>query len=482
MKTEYKRDMNHNYMILEREELDTASYQIRILVGNMVPSLLKCRVQSLDGKFMIYYDVTSRQSLSVLYEKKKFQAEDLQGLFGGIIRVLEEMSEYLLDPGQLLMSPEYIYGDIEKKELQFCYLPGHNQEIPGQLRTLTEYLLPRLDHEDKQAVMLGYGIYRRTMEDTFHLEHIKEELYRAEEPEDTRMEPQALAFFAAQAENEKQGKETLGKAEPSEESCGERAELCGTDTAYHGAGKKISWKREEERPEKMPLWKKITGCAMGSLLCLGIASAGFLGYLPWLETEILLGAVIAGMGLGTAVGFVWKRKKQASVSGRTGNAEAEIPSGEPVGSGNGTMVEASAASGKRTPAGAPEAAGTQAFFGKSAAGEKAFGETVVLSASPVCGPATLVSREPGELATIYLQEEITVIGKLETAADAVIPLATVSRLHAKIRRRDGEYYLTDLNSRNGTSVNGRLLKGDEEYCLQEEDQVDFAQAQYVFLK
>jgi hypothetical protein len=110
------------------------------------------------------------------------------------------------------------------------------------------------------------------------------------------------------------------------------------------------------------------------------------------------------------------------------------------------------------------------------------GETVVLCEKPMAGPASLVSREPGELATIYLKEDLTVIGKLETAADAVIDMPTVSRLHAKIRRKDGEYFLTDLNSKNGTSVNGRMLKGDEEYLLQEEDEVDFAQARYVFLK
>ena len=113
---------------------------------------------------------------------------------------------------------------------------------------------------------------------------------------------------------------------------------------------------------------------------------------------------------------------------------------------------------------------------------KDFGETVVLSAGVVQGPATLVSREPGELATIYLQEDMTVIGKMETAVDAVIDLPTVSRIHAKIRRRDQEYYLSDLNSRNGTAVNGRLLKEGEDYQLQNEDEVDFAQARYVFLK
>ena len=39
-----------------------------------------------------------------------------------------------------------------------------------------------------------------------------------------------------------------------------------------------------------------------------------------------------------------------------------------------------------------------------------------------------------------------------------------------------------MNSRNGTSVNGRLLRPDEEYQLEPEDEVDFAQARYIFLK
>ena len=60
-----------------------------------------------------------------------------------------------------------------------------------------------------------------------------------------------------------------------------------------------------------------------------------------------------------------------------------------------------------------------------------YGETVVLSAGTVSGPASLVSKEPGELATIYLNEDLTVIGKLETACDAVISLPTVSRIHDK---------------------------------------------------
>ena len=44
-----------------------------------------------------------------------------------------------------------------------------------KFQELTEYILPILDHEDSKAVMLGYGIYRRALEDSFHLEYIKKE-------------------------------------------------------------------------------------------------------------------------------------------------------------------------------------------------------------------------------------------------------------------------------------------------------------------
>ena len=52
MRAEYKRDMNHNYLILYGEdEINTDSYQVRMLVGNVIPSLLKCRIQGMEDVF-----------------------------------------------------------------------------------------------------------------------------------------------------------------------------------------------------------------------------------------------------------------------------------------------------------------------------------------------------------------------------------------------------------------------------------------------
>ena len=66
-----------------------------------------------------------------------------------------------------------MYVDVEKRQIYFCYLPGYDEDVRQKFQELTEYILPILDHEDSKAVMLGYGIYRRALEDSFHLEYIK---------------------------------------------------------------------------------------------------------------------------------------------------------------------------------------------------------------------------------------------------------------------------------------------------------------------
>ena len=78
--------MNHNYLIVYGEnEINTDSYQVRMLAGNVIPSLLKCRIQGMDGRFLIYFDITSKQAVNVLYEEKKMGVEDLRLIFGGFV-------------------------------------------------------------------------------------------------------------------------------------------------------------------------------------------------------------------------------------------------------------------------------------------------------------------------------------------------------------------------------------------------------------
>lgn len=157
MHAEYKRDVSHNYLILQEEKaVDTSSYQVRMLTGNVIPSILKCHLQNLDGEVLFYYDITSKQSIATLFEDKKLKSQDLQSILEGFVKVMEEMAEFLMNTDQLVLQPEYIYMDAERKKVYFCCIPGYQKEIQGQFRGLTEYILPKIDHEDNQAVILGY--------------------------------------------------------------------------------------------------------------------------------------------------------------------------------------------------------------------------------------------------------------------------------------------------------------------------------------
>ena len=62
--------------------------------------------------------------------------------------------------------------------------------------------------------------------------------------------------------------------------------------------------------------------------------------------------------------------------------------------------------------------------------------------------------------TWTFESEIT-IGRDDTVAEACIALDRyVSRKHAHVRVRGDSLQLTDLDSRNGTKVNGEAVEGD----------------------
>ena len=513
MYAEYKRDVSHNYLILrEEEKVNTASYQVRMLTGNVIPSILKCRLQGLDGNLLFYYDITSRQSLASFYEQRKFHRKDLHMLFGGFIRVMEEMAEFLMNTDQLLLCPEYIFLDIEKREVKFCCLPDYHHPIQEQFRELTEYLLPRLDHEDPQAVSMGYGVYRKAMETGFQLEHIKEAIYQNREvigKNDNK--------DSAQKQGQKPPENNLDGADNFGEKIQEKADvshLLETDVENKTSKRKKDKKKEESDFQKSSNeWTGALLCVFTAAVLIILLILRYLGYLPGIPAEAIFGGAIILLALAAFLSWTAEKKKQKKQMSAEWRQKVKRELDDTYESSSEKrrkernsedLYEADSVQEKMPEWGdikykMPERTGetgtnrlenSQNVYRETVQQNENYetektenyGETVVLSAGQTEGPASLVSREPGELATIYLDRDLMVIGKMENAADAVISLPTVSRIHAKIRKVDEEYYLSDLNSRNGTSVNGRLLKTGEEYQLQDEDQVEFAQARYIFLK
>lgn len=71
------------------------------------------------------------------------------------------------------------------------------------------------------------------------------------------------------------------------------------------------------------------------------------------------------------------------------------------------------------------------------------------------------------------------IGTQEDRVDFVMQADTVSHIHARITGQDGTFYLEDLNSTNGTCVNGKELVYHEKVKLKPEDRILFADEEYI---
>ncbi|MBN1588083.1 MAG: SpoIIE family protein phosphatase [Pirellulales bacterium] len=76
-----------------------------------------------------------------------------------------------------------------------------------------------------------------------------------------------------------------------------------------------------------------------------------------------------------------------------------------------------------------------------------------------------------------LERESTVLGR-NPECDIVLEVGAVSRQHARVFNVGGEYYLEDLNSRNGTFINEQPVQGRRQ--LKDDDEVRICDSVFVF--
>lgn len=107
------------------------------------------------------------------------------------------------------------------------------------------------------------------------------------------------------------------------------------------------------------------------------------------------------------------------------------------------------------------------------------GETSILGAEAPAVAATLVRTKNGE--QIQIRKQIFKVGKERVKVDYCISdNNTISRTHAQITYKNGEYYITDLKSTNYTYVNGNKVAADQEIKLRNGDKIKLSDEEFEF--
>lgn len=90
------------------------------------------------------------------------------------------------------------------------------------------------------------------------------------------------------------------------------------------------------------------------------------------------------------------------------------------------------------------------------------------------------TTDPFEL--IITKPEFTIGKKVELVDGVISSNATISRIHCKIIFKEGNYYISDMGSANGTFINGTRIKEFTELQISENDQIELSNYKFKFAK
>lgn len=103
--------------------------------------------------------------------------------------------------------------------------------------------------------------------------------------------------------------------------------------------------------------------------------------------------------------------------------------------------------------------------------------TVCLTASNGEARGILMYEGVENFKDFEIKKEMCAVGKGQQA-DLKIEKNTISQYHAKIEWKDGNYYIEDMNSTNGTYINEEILSYKECRLIQVGDVIRFADVKY----
>ncbi|MDO4267123.1 MAG: DUF6382 domain-containing protein [Eubacteriales bacterium] len=434
MKISYRREMKHNYMILESEDACKNTFECRMLASNRIEGLLHFHLRQTDGKDQFCYEITSKQPLSRILESQSIQEPQVRRILLDLARVLDQMERYLLPEGCIMLEPDYIYLEPETFRLWLCAVPGGRNCFPDDCGRLMEYLLGKVDHQDRDCVVLAYELYQETRRENYGIEDLLRLLGT-----DRGREMRTLGRIPDKRET--------ADGLSMEDLTGERHMLKAEDETDDMMEAEKNAERKPDEARKNSFWKR---------------------FCTWLK-ERFFGAEEEMVQVPWDMIFYEEEPEEESADSAQQNTGLRME----------TAVGERAVSQKNV----AQKSMNQKSMNQKPMDQTAAGQDTVLLAD-------LSAAGTGQLCRLRSLEEDTddiilsyypfIIGKQENLVDYVLPKETVSRLHLRIDRKDNEYYIQDLNSTNGTAVEGRLLANNEIACLQKGDEVCIARYRYKF--
>lgn len=412
LKTEYKRDMKNNYMLISFEDEsdikpDTKQYEFKMLENNYIAGLMKLKLCKEGEKEVFYYDITSKRSVSDIYKDKAIGMEDIKKIIFGIMKTISNMERFLLESKGLLLNIDYIYADPKSLDPVFCYLPCAKEISDNKLSYMFEQLLSRFDQNDREGFEQVYRLYQESCKDSCVLNDLVNimNLYN-------KNTEKATILKVSDADGTKEGMYEYDKEEIFENKKKDKAKSFSIKSLF-----KIKKEKNKRSQNKAPI--------------------------PDSERSYKTSQKEEKTGYEDVDEKCDKEKDEWMELFNTKTCEESRETYE----------------------------------------DMPYTHTLLLSEDTDKEVRYILISKDKSTEDIKLPYFPFIIGKQERICDHILKNDKVSRLHLRIDKdREEEFSVRDLNSLNGTKLDGRLLDNEETAKLIIGNEIEIADLKYVFSK
>jgi hypothetical protein len=458
MVVNYRKDIHHSYMVLPKNEgFCEEAYSVRMLQANSIVGIIKPDPRIIDGQVLYYYDITSKQSIDIIYGTNQLNNDQVSRLFTSLVAIIEKAYEYLLNENDLLLVPEHIYIELSTGQVNVCYLPGYNCDIKDQMTTLVEYILNKVDYQDKDAVFYAYNLYAVCRNEGFSLKSFG--LAISKKKQDNLNKKNANKTIRTEIEKSNIDRSNIDRSNI------DKGNIDKSNIEEHASSKQFPVMMEKISDESeeyyYPLWTYIyTGASFVGAILILIFSINMKLVYTSLGIRIDYGKLTALLLILVCIsGYLTKK-----IWNKNNRLTKIISRQEYVDPCSDLREETT------------ENISKSKLYQK----EDVDNRTVLINEKSSRFECYLEPQDKDLHEVIKIKDFPFVIGKQKDKVDYLLDKEIISRYHTKLTKEEDIYYITDLNSTNGTCLNEKPLLCYQRQELKGEDKVTLAGINYYF--
>ncbi|MDF2891731.1 MAG: hypothetical protein K0R80_2098 [Clostridia bacterium] len=438
----YQNDLQRSYMVLKLLEEDVMEeYQTRMIQENSVPQLLPLYKKQIDNDIYIFFDITSKTTLNQLLGRVKLTKHEFLSIFKSLIQSIGIGKQYLLQGGSYILHGDYIYIDPASLEISIAYLPIVSASD--------------VNHEVK-ALMLDLLVYKASFVSPSEGDFVYELLSMMKSDNFTLQQMDKIIFSFAIGQEQKNRTEVSAPQELVQK------------------GKKAKTVTLNSKANLHYLILILLQLFFAAVAILWMRYSYFqtenVDISTWIGIAIILSALdvlfIKRMKSKDKSSLTIKRMHQKT---NKSNSSANFKNVQEI-------IKKSRNAGALIIDSEEYAAMQEA---KAYIDPKSLETSVLIEEAPK--RACLIGLGENVQEKIYIDKTSFVIGRIRSQSDYISSNRTVGKLHAEITNKEGVYYIKDLNSRNGTYINGERIVSNVEHSIQNNDRIAFANSEYKFL-